>query len=220
MIFSSCILIPSGKPLNPRLLFTVGSEFLNGAESVALKGDIEYEDDRHNDSGTFTLIMTGGDSLAFLVEGPFKVDVFRLIIADHFAYAMDRESGDWTVEPADENLSIPDYGIDGVTPEMFKYSVLPQYYLGNELFFDPRNSVLETDTRAFQIISSSNNKSFTLSSPDLDLLIIYGKRRDIGTGYYPSKIEIAPFNKSWSITLTIDKIRINPSIPSSVWDRD
>ena len=217
---SSCILIPAEKPLNPRLLFTVGSMFLENAESIALKGSIDFEDKYHRESGSFNLIMNRGDSLAFLIEGPFKIDLFRLVIVDETAYAIDRESDIWTVAAADEKLMIPDYGIRSITPDLLGYYVFPQFYLRSGLSFDPGKMTVSTEDYSLKIHPSGNQKSFVVSNANLDLFVIYSHRKDSGSGYYPSRIEISPFDKSWHINLEIDKIKPNPKIPIDIWERD
>ncbi len=217
---SSCIFFAAEKPLNPRLLFSVGSEFLENKESIAIKGSIDFEDKYHRESGSFSLIANRGDSLAFIIEGPFKVDVFRLVIVDETAYAMDRESDEWTVVAADEKLMIPDYGIGSMTPDLLGYYVFPQFYLQSGLWFDPEQMTVSTEDYSFNIHPSGNQKSFVLSGSDQDPAALYSRRKDFGGGYYPSRIEISPVDESWRIRLEIDKFKPNPKIPNDVWRRD
>jgi len=220
LFVSSCILIPAEKPLNPRMLFTVGSEFLENTESIAVKGAIDFEDGYHRESGSFNLIINRGDSLAFLIEGPFKIDIFRLVIVNETAYAIDRESDKWTVAAADEKLIIPDYGIRGITPDLLGYYIFPQFYLSGDSRFNPVNMTISKDGYVFHLNPSKNQKSFALSGTDSDLFAIYSRRKDSGGGYYPSKISISQRDESWRISLEIDKIRLNPKIPARIWDRD
>ncbi|UCC79072.1 MAG: hypothetical protein JSW64_12460 [Candidatus Zixiibacteriota bacterium] len=220
MLTSSCIFIPARKPLNPRLLFTVGSEFLEDTESIAIRGSIDFEDRNHRESGSFSLVANRGDSLAFIIEGPFKVDIFRLVIIDETACARDRESDEWTVVGADEKLMIPDYGIGSITPDLLGYYIFPQFYLQSSLWFDPEQMTVSTEIYTFHILPSGNQKSFVFSSADQDLSALYGRRKDFGGGFYPSTIEISPIDKSWRIRLEIDKIKPNPKIPDNIWRRD
>lgn len=220
LFVSSCILIPSEKPLNPRLLFTVGSEFLENTESIAIKGAIDFEDGYHRETGSFNLIMNRGDSLAFLVEGPFKIDIFRLVIVNETAFAIDRESDKWTVAAADEKLIVPDYGIRSITPDLLGYYIFPQFYLSGDSRFNPDNMTVSKDGYIFRLSPSKNQKSFNLMGTNSDLMAVYSRRKDSGGGYYPSKIAISPHDESWRISLEIDKIRLNPKIPDKIWDRD
>jgi hypothetical protein len=220
ILSSSCIFAPADKPLNPNLLFTVGSEFLDNSQSIAIKGSIDFEDGRNRESGTFNLIMNRGDSLAFLVEGPFKVDIFKMLILSNTAYAIDRESDDWTVAASDEKFMMPDYGIDGISPDLLKYCVFPQFFLQNNLSLNPEISTVWYDKYTFRVIPSRNQKTFVLRDSDFSLLIFYSRRKDYGGGYYPSTIEISPYEKSWQIRFEIDKIRLDPDIPLKIWDRD
>lgn len=220
MFTSSCIFIPAEKPLNPRLLFTVGSAFLENVESIAIRGSIDFEDNYHRESGSFSLIANRGDSLAFIIEGPFKVDIFRLVIVDETAYAIDRESDEWTVVAADEKLMIPDYGIKSITPDLLGYYIFPQFYLQSGLWFDPEQMTISTEYYSFNIHPSGNQKSFILSGADRDLSALYSRRKDFGNGYYPSRIEISPVDESWQIRLDIDKIRLNPNIKDRIWSRN
>ena len=141
-------------------------------------------------------------------------------MVEQTAYAIDRESDEWTAVAADENLALTDYGIDGIKPEMLRYTLFPQFYLQRDLIYDQEKSALTADNYEFQVIPSKDQKSFALSGMDSDLLIFFSRRKDFGGGYYPSQIEISPFDKSWVINLEIDKIKINPRIPYEVWQRD
>ncbi|UCE66283.1 MAG: hypothetical protein JSU85_15800 [Candidatus Zixiibacteriota bacterium] len=217
---SSCILIPAEKPLNPRLLFTLGSEFLENTESIAVKGAIDFEDDYNRESGSFNLIINRGDSLAFLIEGPFKIDIFRLIIVNQTAFAIDRESDTWTVAATDEKLIIPDYGIRGITPDLLGHYIFPQFYLSGDSRFNSDNMTISKDGYVFHLNPSRDQKSFTLTSAEQDLSAVYSRRKDTGGGYYPSKIAISPHDESWRISLEIDRIKLNPEIPARIWDRD
>lgn len=220
MLASSCIFIPAEKPLNPRLLFTVGSEFLKNSKSIAIRGSIDFEDNYHRESGSFSLIANRGDSLAFIIEGPFNVDIFRLVIVDETAYAIDRESDEWTVVAADEKLMIPDYGIESVTPDLLGYYIFPQFYLQSGFGFDPEQMTISTENYSFIIHPSGNQKSFVLSGVDQNLTAFYSRRKDSGSGYYPSRIEISPVDESWQIRLEIDKIRLNPNLSERIWRRN
>lgn len=220
LLFSSCIIAPAEKSLNPRLLFTVGSEFLENIESVALKGSIDFEDKGGNQAGTFQLVINRGDSLAFIIEGPFKIDVFRLIIADGAAYVMDKESDNWVVVSKNEKILIPDYGVDSIIPDAIGYCLFPQFYMRTELRLDAEKMLISSDEYDFHIAPSRNQTSFTLSGGELNLSAFYGRRKNLNGGYYPSLVEISSPQKDWRITIEIERIKLNPKISSKIWERN
>lgn len=217
---TSCVFIRSDKPLNPRLLFTVGSDFLQSAESVALKGDIDYRDGDQYQSGSFQLIMNHGDSLAMIVEGPLNIDVFRLIIADQTAYAWDRDSDSWRSSPDNDKLFISDYGIESLSPDRFGYYVFPQFYVNRELHLDPEKMTLSSGGYLSYIERSGNETAFSVFDNESNLAISYGKRKDLGNGFYPSFIQISSPGGQWRILMEIKKIRVNPGNFRKAWDRN
>lgn len=219
-VFYSCVLFPGEKPLNPRLLFTVGSEPLESVESAALKGSIEFEGEGRHESGSFQLIVNRGDSLAFVIEGPFKIDVFRMVMIEKTAYARDRDSDSWTVVNPDERLSIPEYGIENFTPDILGYFVFPQFYAAGDMNFDSDKLLLSSDEYSFRILPSRNVSTFTMENRQIDLTASYARRKDRGSIYYPSRIEISKPDRNWKISFEIEKIRLDPEISSKIWDRN
>jgi len=220
LALNSCVLFPGDKPLEPRLLFTVGSEFLEPAGSVALKGSIEFDNGDYSESGSFQMIMNRGDSLAFVIEGPFKIDIFRLVLVDKTAYARDRNSEFWTVVRPDEKLAIPEYGIENLTPDFLGYFVFPQFYSTGSLQFDSEKMLLTSPEYSFGLFPSRNKRSFTMENREIDLQATYLDRKNLGDGYYPSRIEISRPGNSWKISFEIDKVRLDPRISSKVWERN
>jgi hypothetical protein len=219
LFLTSCIFIQNEKPLNPRLLFTVGSEFLASAENIALKGSIDYRDADNDESGSFQLVMNHGDSLAFFIEGPLKIDVFRLIIIGGSAYAWDRESGDWVISPENDESMMSDYGIENVSPVHLGLYLFPQFYLKSGLNFDPEKMTLSLHDKILYIEPSQNQGSFSIMDRESGLLVSYGRRQDFGGGFYASNVEITSPGQNWRITLRIEKIRPNPDISADIWAR-
>jgi hypothetical protein len=220
LVLNSCVLFPGDKPLEPRLMFTVGSKFLEPAGSVALKGSIEFENGRISESGSFQMIMNRGDSLAFIIEGPFKIDIFRLVLVDKTAYARDRSSDLWTVVRPDEKLEIPEYGIDNLTPDFLGYFVFPQFYSTGSLHFDSEKMLLTSPEYSFGIFPSRNKGSFTMENREIGLQAVYSGRKSFVDGYYPSRIEISRPGNSWKITFEIEKVRLDPRVSPEVWERN
>lgn len=220
LIFYSCVLFPGDKPLDPRLLFTIGSEFLEPAGSVALKGSIEFESEDYSESGSFQMIMNRGDSLAFIIEGPFKIDIFRLVLVDKTAYTWDRNSEYWTVVRPDEKLEIPEYGIENLTPDFLGYFVFPQYYSTGGLHFDSEKTLLSSPEYSFVLFPSRDKKTFAMENREIGLRAIYSGRKSFAEGYYPSRIEISRPGNSWKISLEIEKVRLDPRISPNIWERN
>ena len=206
--------------MNPRLLFTVGSQFLENVESVALKGSIEFEDHSRSQSGSFQMVMNRGDSLAFIIEGPLKIDVFRLILVDNIAYYTDRETGVWSEIPGNEKLILPDYGIECIRPDALVYYVFPQFYFQKGQGLNLDKMIISSDDYDFYLTPSGNNSSFTLFNQGLNLTASYSRRKDLGNGYYPSHVEIYAPYENWRISLEIEKIKLNPEKSAKIWDRD
>lgn len=219
MVFCSCVLFPAEKPLNPRLLFTVGSDFLEPVQSVALKGSIEFESEDHDEFGTFQLVINRGDSLAFVIEGPFKVDIFRLVMIDKTAYARDRDSDQWTVVEPDEKLEIPEYGIESFTPDLIGYFIFPQFYSTGYLVFDSEKMILSSEEYSFKLIPSPNDRSFNMGYNEIGMNAFYGKRKDFSGGFYPSRIQVIQSDRNWKLSFEIEKIKLNPPVSSKFWDR-
>ena len=191
------------------------------ASTLAIKGSIEFESGVAIESGSFQLFLNGPDSLSFLIEGPFKVDVFRLVIADRYAYAYSRDEGRWYRFKRGDLLDIPDYGIEKLTPFLLGTYIFPQYYLR---LAGPQNGsdrlISPLDNMEFHIESVARERSFLLTRRDTDIITLYSRRKNYEDGFYPSRVEIFDKTESWQMSLEIDKIRINPSIPAKLWFRN
>lgn len=206
------------QPLNPRILFSTGSKFLHEASTLAIKGSIEFRSGVAIESGSFQLFLNGPDSLSFLIEGPFKVDLFRLVIADHYAYAYSRDDGKWLRLKRGDLLDIPEYGIEKLTPFLLGTYIFPQYYLHLADSENASNRLISPfDNIEFHIESGAGERSFLLSRWNADIIALYSRKKNHEDGFYPSRVEIFDKTESWRISLEIDKIRINPSIPAKLW---
>jgi hypothetical protein len=216
---AACIFFPQEKPLNPKLLFTVGSSFLDNAKTLALKGDIDFSDGRTAQSGKFTIFINGQDSLALLIEGPLNIDVFRMLIVDG---TIEFHSGnkDWQTIDKGEQAAVEPYGIYNLQPVLTGLFVFPQYYLhsfGHEIYpgeyqFGPYDS-------DFTLHQEQSQKDFLMIQARAKITAIYSHRHDFENGYYPSKVKIFDPDSKWQMTLLIKKLRLNPQIPLQVWER-
>jgi hypothetical protein len=216
----SCVLAPQEKPLNPKLLFTVGSSFLNDASSLALKGRIEFIDDHGSQSGGFEMFLAGKDSLSFLIEGPLGADVFRMIVLDTTAYLLSSHDEGWVTLGRLERASVAEYGIDNISPFETGFFALPQFYSGMISENSERDFTLEYNSDEYRCYSENDNKRFSIYSPDNQIVIHYSNRHEFGDGFYPAKIEVSVPRGSWRILLAIDNIRVNPRIPIRAWLRE
>lgn len=206
------------QPLNPRILFSTGAKFLHKASTLAIKGSIEFRSGVAIESGSFQLFLNGPDSLSFLIEGPFKVDLFRLVIADPYAYAYSRDDGKWFRLKRGDLLDIPEYGIEKLTPFLLGIYIFPQYYLRLADSENASNRLISHfDNMEFYIESGGAKRSFVLSRRNDDIMALYSRRKNHKGKYYLSRVEIFDRTESWRIRLEIDKIRINPSIPAKLW---
>lgn len=220
VVFSSCIVPWQGKPLDPGLLFSIGSDFLQNTSSIALRGTIQFKGARGSQSGSFRMIINRGDSLMFLIEGPLKIDIFKLVVIGNEAYALDRQSPGWTVYGQNDRLEIPEYGIEDLTPFDLGYFVFPQFYFQNFFVNGSGKEILFLGNQEFIVKSNPDLKSFSIWNQELNLLANFGKRKDRADGYFPSEISIFSKDKKWEISLEIEKIKLNPKIPSRVWERN
>ncbi len=206
------------QPLNPRIVFSTGSRFLHDASTLAIKGSIEFKSGVAIESGSFQLFLNGPDSLSFLIEGPFKVDLFRLVIADHRAYAYSRDDGKWHMFKKGDFLEIPEYGIEKLSPFLLGNYIFPQYYLRLAGSENSSNRLISPyHNMEFYFESGAGERSFLLSCRNADIKALYSRRMNHESGFYPSQVEIFDRTESWRISLEIDKIRINPSIPAKIW---
>ena len=219
LLLCSCVVGRSEKPLDPRLLFTVGSEFLETAQSVALKGSIEFKNRDHHESGSFQLVINRGDSLAFVIEGPFQIDIFRLVFVDNIAYARGRDSHLWTVIRPDESLAVPEYGIENLTPGLLRYFVFPQFYSTENLLFDSEKMILSSEEHSFKLYLSHDDRSFTLRYAEIGMNASYSQRKDLSGGFYPSAIKLMQQDENWEILFEIEKLILDPRVSSKTWNR-
>lgn len=192
--------------------------FLHDASTLAIKGSIEFKSGVAIESGSFQLFLNGPDSLSFLIEGPFKVDLFRLVIADHRAYAYSRDDRKWYRFKKGDFLEIPEYGIEKLSPFLLGNYILPQYYLRLADSESSTNRLISPyEDMEFYFESGAGKRSFLLSCWNADIVALYSHRINHGGGFYPSRVEIFDRTESWRISLEINKIRINPSIPAKIW---
>jgi hypothetical protein len=214
----ACIFFPQDKPLNPKLLFTVGSSFLDNAATLALKGDIDFNDGRTTQSGKFTILINGQDSLALLIEGPLNVDVFRMLLLDDAAYLYSSKEG-WQKILEGERVTIEAYGIENLSPNLTGLFAFPQFYLRsalNETY--PGEYQFAFCDRDFVLHQGQDQKGFLLMQANAKISAIYSRRHDFASGYYPSIIKIFEPDSKWQMTLHINKLRLNPQIPPQVWE--
>ncbi len=220
VVFSSCIVPWQGKPLDPGLLFTIGSDFLQNASSVALRGTIQFNGSKGSQSGSFQMIINRGDSLMFLIEGPLKIDIFKLVVFGDEAYARDREFPGWTMYGQNDRLEIPEYGIEDLTPFDIGYFVFPQFYYQNSIVSGSGKKILFLGNQEFVVNSNPDRRSFSVWNQYLNLYADYSKRKENANGYYPAEIFIFSNDNEWKISLKIEKLKLNPKIPSRVWERN
>ncbi len=207
------------KPLNPRLLFATGSLFLKDATSVALKGRIEFQGGGVAQSGSYELFISGKDSVSFLIEGPFGSDVFRLVIAGENAFLLANRADGWVTLHQGEEIAVAEYGIENISPFLLGLYAFPQYYLNSS---ETPESGDEYPFREQTLIShqGQDEREFVLTEPRSQISAAYGERKEFENGFYPSRIKIFKPDSDWQITLQIDKIRVNPSLPGRIWRRD
>ncbi len=120
--------------LNPKLLFSVGSSFLENSTTIAIKGKIEFESHNSIQTGSFIQYMNGPDSISFLIEGPFSADVFRMIIIDSTASILGSSDDGWQEFHRGEDINIPDYGLENISPFLIGLFIFPQYYIHDRNF--------------------------------------------------------------------------------------
>lgn len=218
---TACIFFPQEKPLNPKLLFTVGSQFLDNAKTLALKGDIDFSDGRATQSGKFTIFINGQDSLALLIEGPLSIDVFRMVIFGDSAYIYSGEERRWISHYEWYKIASNNYGISHFPPWMVGVLIFPQFYLRKDYSEGPNGSISYNWHNGALFIQKGNQSQIIIADingyTQTAQYYYYSHRKDFASGYYPS---VAEFPLSCGkITLHINKLRINPQIPPQVWER-
>lgn len=204
--------------LNPKSLFSVGSSFLENSSTAAIKGRIEFNTNNSIQNGSFILYLNGPDSLSFLIEGPFSADVFRMVIIDTTANILGNRDEGWRKFRRGEDIDIPDYGLENLSPFLIGLFVFPQYYIHPKSSADiiPENNfIFKGET--LKTLWNDNIKEFSLLDDNSKIMAAYSIKKSFANGYYPSKIAIAGADNSWKITLQITKVVLNREIPLKTW---
>lgn len=217
----ACGYLGPSKPLRPKLLFSVGSAYLEDVSTVALKGRIEFENGRKSESGKFTMFLRGTDSASFLIEGPLNIDVFKMVILGQDAFVTNPESPNgWQALDRNARVEIAEYGIENISPFLTGLFVFPQYYFVSDPFAKENEGSFSWDDITLKYYQSENEKQFVIKQSDADLFAIYSGRKDVPGGYYPSRVEITDSQRRWQIAIRITAMRVNAAVPDQVWDRD
>lgn len=200
-------------------MFTTGSGYFRNASSMALKGSISIDGPGGKESGDFSAYLTGRDSVFFLIEGPFNVDLFRMIIIGDDSYFRSRNEDYWQNFSADEPLTMEEYGIYDLVPTSLAVYLFPQYFLSKSSD-DERGIVLRSkrDGSTFTAFPGVAGKSVILTEDGSNLTATYKNPKKTERGYYPSEIKIFDDNRNWRISVNIEKIKVNSRIPSKIWD--
>ncbi len=206
--------------LDPDLLFTIGSDFLDGTSSLAIRGTIRFRGPQVSESGSFQMMLNRGDSLMFLIEGPLKLDIFKLVVIDGTAYALERGSPGWTEFGLNDPLEFPEYGIKDITPFELGNIVFPQFYYQDSNINSSGGRIVYIGDKQYYLRSSPDSKSFTISNNESNIHSDYSKRKEISSGFFPSKIAVFQPEKKWKVIFEIDRVKINPNIPGRAWERN
>jgi hypothetical protein len=224
LIFAVSVFISCGprfvdrpNTLNPKLVFTTGSSFLSDATTLAVKGNIEFKENRLTQSGSFQLYLNGPDSLAFLIEGPFGIDEFRMAILDETVYIL--KQGEWLVADRDSRIDIPEYGIANISPFLIGTIIFPQYYPASLVEDSVEyNPVYDINGTEFIAAYEHWGGHFRLTDSQTDISADYFNKKEFDSGFYPSRIEITgPGDKVWEILIKITKVRKNVTLPLAIW---
>ncbi len=214
----SCVPRGDKIALNPALLFTVESRYLNDVSAAAVKGSIEYEDFERRQTADFKAVFNGGDSIFFLTEGPFYADLFHLIITGDSAFVKNRDSDFWEAMESVEPFDLSEYDLEELAPIDLGPLILPQFFLrpsgesGREL-----RLISIYGNREFQATPSSDNTTFSLRIKGAAVRAAYSKGRRFQGGVFPSEIEISDKNNTWSMRIEITSIKLNPIIKPEIW---
>jgi len=218
LLMTSCGLIAPEKPLNPKVTFSVGSSFMAEASDLAIRGRIEFESEMKSQAGSYRLFIKGKDSLSFLIEGPFGADLIHLIAFGDSAYLYSSADQGWITIGPGESASIEEYGISNLSPFLTSALLLPQRFIGPLGDGDAQQAYSVSYEGHELIVSQGQNASqFRISEPESHLIARYGRRKDVGDGFYPSQVTISDFNSSWRLRIRIDRLKLNPEIPASIW---
>jgi hypothetical protein len=213
---------PQGeRPLSPRSMFSTGARYLDDARTLAIKGTIEFRADDKFESGDFSLFLSGPDSLSFLIEGPFKVDVFRMVVLPERAVLHSRDDPQPLVLEPDGRFRVPEYGIEKLSPSLLGVYAFPQYFLVLAGISGSSAGLFARHRQAqFTAMSTGNGNQVTMTSPESDLVATYRKARSLPGGFYPSEVEISDRSGNWRITLETEKVRKNARLPDKIWMQD
>lgn len=187
---------------------------------MALKGQIEFSDGRSSQSGGFEMFLAGRDSLSFVIEGPLGADIFRMIVIDSFAFMLSSKDEGWVTLGRMELASVAEYGIDNISPFQTGLMVIPQLFVDSLTEKSQGQFSFDYDLEKYECATIADQKRFSIMEPSNQIVAEYGRRHEIGGGYYPSHIKISRPGESWQISLRLERVRINPQIPPRAWRRD
>ncbi len=141
-----------------------------------------------------------------------------MIIVGDTAFLLSNKEEGWVTLKKDEDISIPEYGIENISPFLLGLFAFPQYYL-NSNSGDSLSD--EYSFRNQKIVSQfgRNDREFLLIDPHSLVAGAYTKRKNFNDGFFPSMVRIFEPGRDWQITLQIDKIRLSPPLPESIWKR-
>ncbi|MEE9553539.1 MAG: hypothetical protein V3W18_04505 [candidate division Zixibacteria bacterium] len=218
LIFTvSCLPPGDDLPMNPKTLFLFESQFLLDVSAVAIKGSIDFESEYGRESGNFSAIISGVDSLFFLVEGPFKTDLFTLITYGDSAFAKSRDMKSWEILKSG-GIEIPGYDLGDLAPSDLGVYLLPQYYLETTEDIGRKTTLISrSDNILYFATTVGDSRSFTLQRESSPITAVYKKAIRFENGRYPSELVVVNESEDWRISMKIDKIRIEPKISPKIW---
>lgn len=218
LLMTSCGLLAPEKPLNPKVTFSVGSSFLADAPDLAIRGRIEFESEMKSQAGSYRLFIEGKDSLSFLIEGPLGADLIHLIALRDSAYLYSSADQGWITIGPGESASIEEYGISNLSPFLIGALLLPQHFIGPLGDADAQQAYRANyDGHELVVSQGQIENEFRISESESHLVARYGRRKDVGDGFYPSQVTISDFNSSWRLRIHIERLKLNPEIPASTW---
>lgn len=215
----SCVNHRGEVPLSPALLFGEGSNSFANASGLAVKGTVEIESDRGIDSGDFTAYFRGRDSTFFLVEGPFQVDLLRVVNIGNRSFVKSRGMDFWDEYDVNDELGIEEYDIHGLRPSALSVFLFPQFQL-QPVQRDGRDMILKSEYNGsdFTARRGSDEMSFTLIDNSSGIVAAYKRGLRTADAVYPSEIEIFPTSRIWTLRVTINKVKIDPRIAPEIWN--
>ncbi len=217
-VLVSCQPPKQEKPLDPRLLFTIGSDFLKDAETIAVKGTMEFDDGRSSESASFQFLAKSEDSLLIFVEGPLGIDLFQMAVIGDTAFIKSKNLPEWEIYHTGDLFDIPEYEIVELNPFLLGIYCFPQLYFGGIKFSESLSGDnLISGRFEFAVHQPKKQNSFVLAEVNSRFMAAYSGRKEFDGGYYPSSIEITPDNSKWRISARIKKLKINPPIPDKLW---